>query len=588
MLCKNCGKEILDDAQICPECGTDLTAPETEQKEDAVISEQPVADAPETTTNNENAAGSEDIVSKLLGFVKGHKKVLIGIGAALLALILVCNLSNIAGFFVKAFGSEADYFRYVEEKALDDYTETLTNTYGTYLDILDCNYGYEMDVELELGKEALSLIEDSTDMDMKWLNDIAVAFAANMKNDMAQANVIFEIDGKEIIDADAIVDIKNGDIFLALLNLSDKYLTISDMMPTDENAAMGAAVSTEMITKIVDKLPSEKKMNKLINKYLKIALDQIEDVSESKETLKIGDIEEKVTALKFKCKEKTVLNMGIAVLEELSNDKDVKNIIEDVAAVLADEGLIESTDGIYDSFLGGIDMALTELEDMKDGELSKDNMLVLTDYVNSKHEIVGRSIKVGEEEVLSYATAHKGSKFEFEFKAGELKLTGAGKDKSGKIDGEFKLSADGKKMLDIVVSDFDTDKIKDGKISGTFKVDPTANMYSELMGNDSGMLAALNLEFEFIIDADNESGEIEVNLIENDELFVGVVLTYDSGNGDKVSAPSDKDQVEMEEFDEWVASLDFEKIIKALEKADVDKDIIEYVEDFIDNIEGQF
>ena len=209
MLCKNCGKEILDDAQICPECGTDLTAPETEQKEDAVISEQPVADAPKTTTNNEKVAGSEDIVSKLLRFVKGHKSILIGGIAAVLALILVCNLSNIAGFFVKAFGSEADYFRYVEEKALDDYTETLTNTYGTYLDILDCNYGYEMDVELELGEEALSLIEDSTDMDMKWLNDIAVAFAANIKNDMAQANVLFEIDGKEIRE----IMISKGAIF---------------------------------------------------------------------------------------------------------------------------------------------------------------------------------------------------------------------------------------------------------------------------------------------------------------------------------------------------------------------------------------
>lgn len=587
MICKNCNNQIADDSQFCPECGADLSEVATEAAtEETVVNEA----VPET--EGKGKFDFNNIVPKVRESLKKHTKFWIGGVAVLLALLIVFNLSGIVGFFVKLFGSDEAYVQYVEEKTVENIVDAGSSIYGSLLDVVDMNYGAEVEVDIDLSKDAIKALEDATDMDLKWLSDLGMFMSTNVKKDAASTNFGVTLGNKDLINVEAIIDVAGKQAFVGLLNLSDKYLTTGEIELPEE-------FSLDMVADLAKALPSEAKINKLLDKYLKLAIEQIDDVSEDKETIKAGDIEQKVTASKIKIKQDTVLDIGIAVLEEVKEDKEIKGILIDlINAVKKQEALSElvgeiDADETYDSFISMIDMTLEGLKAEKDAITENSVVCVIVDYIDGNHEIVGREIKVpaGEENatVFSYVMPHKGNKFAFKLEASGMKITGEGKDNDGVITGEFKISAAGEglnlSICTIKLDKFDTDALTKGEIKGTVTICPNKTIGSAL-GSVAGTAASiLANDVELVFDAGLEKGSVEINILQKDEFYAGVTIKYSTGKGDGVKIPSDKKTYELEEAADFFEELDFNKIVKALKKGKVDEDIVEMVEEAIESIE---
>ena len=599
MFCKNCNNQIADDSQFCPECGADLSEAVEEQKTNEA--EAPAEETVETAPVQEAAEKSgkfdfNQIVPKVRESLKKHTKFWIGGVAVVLALLIVVNLSGITGFFVKLFGSEESYVQYVEDKTVESVVDAGTSVYGTLLDVVDMNYGAEVEVDIELSKDAIKSLEDATDMDLEWLSNLGMFMSTNVKKDAASANVGVTIGNNDLINVEAIIDVAGKQAFVGLLNLSDKYLTTGEI-ELPEN------FSLDIVADLAKALPSEAKVNKLLDKYLKLALDQIDDVSEDKETIKAGDIEQKVTASTVKIKQKTVLDMGIAVLEEAKEDKEIKGIIVDLIKAAQKQEMLKDyvgeidADEAYESLVAMLDTTLEGLKAQKDAIQDNTTVCVIVDYIDGNHKIVGREIKVpaGEENktVFSYVIPHKGSKFAFKAEASGLKITGEGKDNNGVITGEFKVSAAEEGMAlsicTIGLEKFDTDALTKGEIKGTVTISPNKAIGSALGSFGSSAIGSiasiLEFDLQLVFDAGLDNGTIEINALEKDEFYAGITLKYKSGKGDGVKIPSDKKTCTIEEMDEYLESLDFDKIVKALKKGKVDSDIIDMVEQALEGIE---
>lgn len=574
MLCKICGKENAEDTAFCMHCGAYIADSSNDEPKATDSANQEQSDynsesnqgySSEPTPPVKKSSGG---ISKIIDFIKTPKGWISAI-AIVLALIIVFNFSGIAGFFVKLFGSDATYMTYVEGKNVETAIDAATNVYGTYLDILDLDYGVEAEVEITVGEDAKDLLKtlsqltgEDIDVDMEWLKEISMGMAANLDEDAANVIINLDVNGETILDAEAIASLADGYVCAGITNLSKKYLS----MEIGEDQIEQIQKALDLVPQIVKVLPKESKLNKILNKYAEIALDQIEDnVKSKKKDFKVKKVEDTLTALTYSAEYEDLGKIAIAVLEELKEDGDIKDIIENINSLEIEE--MPEID--YDAFVESIDSYLENVENIEwpDGDAFE-----YVCYVNSSHEVMGRSIYVEEEQVFHYLMTHDGRDFGFELNIdNDILIEGTGKDKGGELTGEFdvyKTYNDNKqKIISFNVEDFDTSKLEDCELDGKFII--------EIVGMDLVIEA----------DAGIESGKLSVSLMDDDEVMLGIKVTYDSGSAGKISVPSDKNLIDAEDTEgllEWVETIDFDKLIKAMNKADVDEEIVEMVEELIE------
>ncbi len=602
MFCKNCNNQIPDGSQFCSVCGAkqDESTPVTEEiGATTVLNEEMGVAENSNEVTNEQPFENESDKSKfnfkdLLFTVKEsflkHTKIWIGAVAVLLALVIVFNLAAISGFCVKLFGSDAKYAQYVEKKAAEETIDATSAFYGALRDIADTNYKAEVEVGLNISKNAIKDFEDMTDIELDWLKKLSVFASANVKKDAASAEFGVKLGSSDVISAETILDIAGKKLFVGLTNLSKNYLSTDIAIPE--------GFSLDMIADFAKELPSEAKFKKMLDKYVDIAIEQIDDVSEDKDTIKAGDIEQKVTASKMKIKEKTSLDIIIAVLEEARNDKDIKALIQDFVKTAKKQPALSgqtkelNADEVYENFVLRIDTALENFKSQKDALTENETLYVIITYIDSEHKVVGREVKMPQGDsnvtVSSYVTPHKGDKFALKYEADGMKITGEGKDKDGVITGEFNFFGNSQGLnfsyFSVELEKFDTNAFAKGELKGTVIITPN-NALGAFAGI-SGMsaLSLISDGIELVFDAGLEKGKIEFNILKDDDLYAGIEMKYDSGKGSGVKIPSDKKTFSAEEVEYFLDTLNFDKITKALKKAKVDSDIIETVENLLNGI----
>ena len=132
MYCKNCGNQISDDAKICVACGQvigDIA------QDDATI----ILDDANEGIEAENSAAN-DFANPSFETVEAPKKSKKKLIASVIAIVLVVaivltavfNFDYFKGFYLKTFGSDVEYYTYVEKKALADAKDSIVKYYGTY------------------------------------------------------------------------------------------------------------------------------------------------------------------------------------------------------------------------------------------------------------------------------------------------------------------------------------------------------------------------------------------------------------------------------------------------------------------------
>ena len=566
MLCKFCGKEIEENSVFCAECGKPV---ENSQAEGPVV--------------DENIAQPNFAEPQVEEPVKKPKKKLAAIIAAVVAVVLIAvvtvasNFETVQGFFLKSFGSNDKYFMYVESKAFGSVTDEVSEYYGTVVDSLKLDAAAETSVKLNVGDSALSLLESTLDpsSDFSWLNTVTLDMNVNLKDNLEKVAAALNINGESFVDMDMIMNLESGETFMAFLSMSDKYLKTGTGILEDEDYVGITELYSDPEFKEV--LPSEKELNKLLDKYIKIIFENMDEIEKSSDVLEVSGIEKKYTTLEVKIEQEDAKNIAKAVLEAAKADKELKKYIEDIAAYLEKKNMNDDAGIAYDVFLDSIEGAINDIEEASSED---DTSVSWIDYVDANHEIVGRKIVVDNEEILYYALVSDGKDFAFELEVAEVVVAGTGTGKGNTINGEFSVKSKEEKLCDVVVTDFKTNT---DYLNGNIRIKPSSEILEAMGIADDGatVLSIANLALEINCVSSKDSAETAINLISGDEIFVGLTFSGKEVAASPIELPDTANVYSEDEIDKWLEGIDTDALIKKFEGLGVSSDLIAIIESML-------
>ena len=402
------------------------------------------------------------------------------------------------------------------------------------------------------GKQAIS-----------FLNNIELKFNTNAKDNAIKSDLALEISGKKIVDFTTLADMNKQELFVALLSLSDNYLKIT---PDDTSNSLSATMSKD----VMEALPSDDELEDLLNKYLKIAIDNMDRVEKSTKTIEVDGISQKVTVLEFTLDSQTVMNISKDVLKEAKTDSTIKKTLGKVEKIAKEQGVIAEDENLYTSYKEGIDELLN---DLNKEEFENEEILTITDYVNSSHEIIGRSIKMGDYDILSYITAKDGDKFATKIKCQNIIVKGSGTEKKDVVNGEYTLSMDEEEYLTLKVTDYNKGDIDDGIVSGKFLLTPSSALLNQMVGSS---LMDIGIEMEIKTTEDN--GMLNLNIVSKGKTLVGLETNAKKTKATKIELPDSSKVYTADQVIEWASEFDLTKITTALRDAGVDSDLVDMLD----------
>lgn len=617
MFCPNCGIPAAEDAVFCANCGTKLTQEEAQPLADAPIpaeipAETPaeipqtpvevVAEAPAQTPEELPWEPADAPVFAQASFDAAPKKkkskkklavTLAVIGVLLIAAAIVTLVfwGPISGFFVKTFGSPEDYFQHVEKQAAEDSADTVSSYYNTFLASATTYTAVEGTMRLQVSDKLIQLLAaGGADADLSWLEDLTIDYETVVDGEWTMLNMMLAISGTDITDVVMIMNTTTGEYYIGMPSLSSEYLHYDPSDYYMPGMMVGSVNPYKLLSDeaFIKALPDEKTVNTLVRRYLQIIAENATNVEKESDTLEIGDLEQKVTVLEYELTQKGLMKIAKAVLKEAKTDKDLKKVINDMSKYLEEQGVLDDASTVYDDFQDAVEEALDSLGDVN---ASSETLLVLTDYVDGKSEIIGRKLSVQGQTILEYATITKGKEFatEWKFGNGNAVFRGEGTIDGDVREGKYVLNVQGVDYLQLAAS-YDEKKLADGQLNGRFLLTPSATML-QAMDLDSqlgNMISSMNLGLELVLSSDQKKGSSAINLVSGNEVLLGISAEATVTDAKEVAPPDAGNWVDFRYADDWATGLDLDKVISALRKTKVPAEITDSLEDAIDQMNNPY
>ncbi|MBO6108335.1 MAG: zinc ribbon domain-containing protein [Eubacterium sp.] len=603
MYCSNCGSEVEDGFMFCNKCGSPVTlntteaniepqpqsyaagdswqAPQDEQGSRGAVNDQMYSDAApqeqyvtlEPADNNMyfeefSPIPPERPKKKLSRRAKRGIIAGCGIGAACIAVALtfVVAGAQIRNFF-NSLKSPEDYFRIVQNDAIDGMSDNLLSAYDSYKGVADGDgTGVFIDSRIELGSMAQSFLaiagrEAGTSLSnlksIQFSGDLGaragteMGFNGEVKvNDESFANVRWNLNTAEAAQYFNIPDFMNG--FLKI-KLDQRAIT-----------------AFQKISSLKD-LPDAQLVRSVLNRYLNIVYDNMKHVDKTSEALSAEGVSEDCTSLLASFSGDEVYNILKAWSDTARNDEELKTLF---TAVFGENGYA------FDSFFVDGDQAGAGYQSMCDSlaekaekikqSIGSATALSIKLYVDNKGRVKGLQLMVANKGCFLIALPVSGGKFGFTIMDGgdensmKQYWKGFGEAKGDKLTGTFSPVARPTSGFgtvfgagsDVRVEDFDIGELMKGRINGTI-------IYN--LASASGLIGGAQISID--MDSDLKSSEMKVGLsFSGMHVFTytmsAKVSSYPSGTepvGEKVydaSVPSDMNEFKASlKLDEWIARV---------------------------------
>lgn len=619
MFCKKCGNEINEGAAFCPKCGTALKATDKkpfEQRNQVVPPIVPmVGFSMENTSQKTTDTDSNKIVETVKAFAetireffgkfggkssdeqnKGNKKraFIAGAVTAVVLILFIANIARINNFVHRTFSSPEKYYQFVEKKTVKELADYTGEWYDSY--VLDSLNFFDKSVEGELivklgddGQEFLGLL-GLAGVDVSWLKSMSVGVNMDVKDDMSASEISFALNDSDILSYNMKNDMENETAYIQIPELNKTYIGIdfssiqNPFIPRSSGMMWNFLESNK---NLLQACPERAEMEKLIERYMMLALECVEDVSKSKEMLKVEGVEKNYTVLKVTIDSETMQDMAEVIFEKMRDDKDVKDLMQRVLQAGGDAVDEEiDIDEIYEEFQEEIDEILDDLEYLS----YYDDKIVMKVYVDAKGEIKGRSIDLGYITIKSLMP-EKGNKFGYELSVSysgmSMKLTGSGKTNGNKVNGDFQVKYNGAALIDITAKKIDTEALKAGRMNGRLEV-KVASKISDVIGVVPGLSIIEDIQINMDFASSKNKNDWKIGLVYNEQDIGSVAISAKTGRSSKISIPSGADTLMIEDEDdieEWISGIDLNTLVNALKKADIPSeitDVLEEVEDIDD------
>ncbi len=650
MFCLNCGKVIPDGAKFCAACGTPIQA-EGENAPEAIKISEPVVtpaepvvpaapvvpEAPAATyAAPENYAAPESYAAPVQEAPapaapvqpapvapswspipeepqqgkKGGKGLGIVIAAVAAIVVLIGGIAFMARDKVghaihKAFDKPKDYYAYVEKKNLT----ALTNGTGAEAvtkvidQIKNENTSMTETIKVRLGSRGkdFTALAKSQGLDLSWLESAGISYTVSAKEMQAKLTVAPLLNDVTLANAVALLDMKDGKVFLSIPELSEKYIgfSFSDTYSYEQFSEQMEKIYGAF-GKMAQACPSTDEVEKLTLKYYQIIMDQVEEMQKDKAKLEAGDVTQDCTQLTMELKSKDVQKILGAIIKELKKDKDVKKMLEKFCDSMQTYDESIDSEEVYNEFVEGLEKLEGSLEQI---EIDK---LVLEIYVDGDGKIIGRTITVkkdGESLTMKYGVARKGDKVGVELSAktpeedANFTIIGNGTEKSNKFSGEFKFKVADQNILNVDVEDYDLKAAEKGEFAGsfTFKAGSDVDLKQQLQqamrgGEDSPVYALLvNLEPRIRISGNvtTDSHKISLTIMDADSDIVSLEFEGSTGKGEDISMPGSYIAVSADgtydekELVDYVKNMNYQSILDNLRKAKLPEEWVTMAEQYL-------
>ena len=480
--------------------------------------------------------------------------------------------------------SDVEYAQAITQDMLVGTVDTFASVAGAYKNLagisLD-NIGVSADMTVKLGDLAIDLLEQAifgtadSGMDMSFLANIGLDLELDSANGLTQLQLALGLSNTEIVELLLMTDKET--IWAGAPALTDSFLEVdlTDMVVVP-NAAMPNAM-----TGILSIIPSEEKLAEILNRYVALAVKEIDAVERATETLELDGMKQDATKLTIKIYEQDALDAIKAILNAAKTDADIKKIVEDFGTFY-NEVQTDKIDA-YAEFTKAIDEALTQLPaEAEDTE----TFIGLTLYVDAKHNFIGLDLTVPGQDNVICATRMitEGNNFKYLCEmgdvGGDMKITGSGTTNNGVITGTFTVTSDGTAYVNMDLKDFDmTDK---DAISGTITLKPTDDAIDDLFGGPIPIPGLTTIAMEIKMDITKDKEDIEINLLGDGALFVGLGMKSNTKTPATLQKPTNTvpltDQASVMGL---LAGMDFTSVFTNLRTAGVPEMLVTALEGLI-------
>lgn len=587
---------MTDDLTVCPNCGEEVQAAAVEQEavvEEVVATEEVGQTVAEETTQaeaptQEPAAEQVELPAeppkkKKTGLVLG----IVGGVVAVAAILVAVFFGQIKGFAIKTFGDSGDYYRYVESNASAKLNASVAEAYGAYIEAETQDAAAETKITFDVSKAAQDDLCEQLggELDLSWLNDVAVTSNFNIKGEALSSDVKLKINDTDIVALELLDDIKDKVIYFGLPSFDDRYLAITDehVETADEESFIFMQIMSD--DEIRKALPSQEELNELLDKYTEIMLENVKDVEMSTETVEIDGVKQKLTVVKAEIELEDAKVIAKALLNEARGDEVIKKYINDISKLLEKKEIITNADEVYDDYREMIDEALDEIDSDDFGE---EETLSLYTYVDSSHNVVGRKMSV-EGDLLSYVTVRDGKEVGLEvlvdLEEDDTLFVRAKGVRDGKLmNMDLSLGTNDTTVFVGTVKEIKLKELKEGYFNGKVHLD-VARGYYELQEMTNAEIAEAEgdkVSIDMTFEAEKSQSTAKFVYNTKGKSYVEMKVSTKQTEPKKVTLPNEDKTVAVEDAGEWVTSFDLTKIVDALRKAKLPTEIVDALEMALD------
>lgn len=481
-----------------------------------------------------------------------------------------------------------EHMRKVEGNALKGAVSSVTDVYkDAKTPDLKKGFAAKGTVDIELSESALDMIEALAEgIDLSWLKNIGIDADVYMNDSVMGMDMLTMLGESELIGLEFIMDMAGENVYLTIPDVLSKYLRVDASEAFADMDVDMSAVFAEMYD--LDAFPDAKTVNSLASRYIDIILSGVNKVERSEGVLAANGVEESCTVLKITVTEKDAQLIAKSLFETAKADAELKAVMEAFCewyvdiALMTDEYWDLGADELCAEFYESIDYSLEDIEENIDEASDETAVLVITDYVNAKDEIIGRAISDDRMEILSYGTATGKDGFGFELAVeGTTLIVGKGTSDK-KLNGTFTITEEGTDYATVTFKDIDLKKLEKGALSGIVDI-KIEEFPDEVPAMTSALLSAYSIRLELDTNT-NDGGKIALAVMNGENYFAKLTFGISMDSDYKAVAPVEGDTIEFSEDVDVAALLDavdFEVLLEKLRNSPIPEEYVSLIEQYI-------
>lgn len=475
--------------------------------------------------------------------------------------------------------NDEEYLQKLGYNNLSDAVAALTDAYDAYKSSLgkSASAGAKGTMTITVGDDILDMLEDAAGGNMKFdfLSKINLDVNVGMKDDLSQVEMGIGLNNKKIATANLLVDMANAAMYLAIPEVNATYVKLGmGAMSGNAYATPGSATSVQgmmaAMAELGEALPSGDQLETIINSYLKVVLEEIDDVERTSVKQELGGLKQDQTQLTVKLYQEDLLNMAKAVLTKAENDDDIKKIIEDVVKGVAEmTGETMDEAEIYGQFRDAVKNALEVVEASREN-LDTENYMTITVNTDSVHNVVGFAAELpGSESMgINYVSVTEGDKTAMQLIGKDadttvFEIAGEGTVKNGKSSGTYAVVVQGEQILTFQTKNLDAK-------GGTITLKPTEDVLDEITGGTDLPFNDLALEITMA------EGELELNVLTGKKVLLGIAVEAKETSVGSIKLPTNfVDSNDSSAMEQWLSNAKFDVLLNNLKKAGVPSDLVD-------------